>query len=221
MEELAPRLWDTKLLAHLVDPRAVKEKGPGLKLEELVKHYLCALTAEEVKGSMRELAKKYKTTKDKIWALVELGDEDYLRYAGMDPALAFRLFQILYRLVPVRSKAHGLIGWEHKLAHITAQLERTGYLLDVEYAEKRCAELTAEQQKWESVAQAFGVENPNSNVQLSDAFVRLGLALTKRTPKGGLAMDDDVLKSLNHPLAEAVIRSRKAGKCVQPGLNGP
>lgn len=38
MEELAPQNWDTKLFAHLVDPRAVKEGGPGLKLEELTKH---------------------------------------------------------------------------------------------------------------------------------------------------------------------------------------
>ncbi|MFD7257148.1 DNA polymerase [Streptomyces sp. NPDC059874] len=212
MEELAQKMWDTKLLAHLVDPRAVKERGPGLKLEELTKHYLCSKTAEEVKGSMRELAKKYKTTKDKIWALVELGDEDYNRYAGMDPALAYRLFQILYRLVPVRSKVKGLIGWEHRLAHVTAKLERTGYLLDVEYAEKRCAELTADQEHWETVARSFGVENPNSNQQLISAFEGFGLKLTKRTAKGQLAMDDEVLTSLSHPLAEAVIKGRKAGK---------
>lgn len=212
MEELAPKMWDTKLLAHLVDPRAVKERGPGLKLEELTKHYLCPTTAEEVKGSMRELAKKYKTTKDKIWAVVELEDEDYNRYAGMDPALAYRLFQILYRLVPARSKVRGLIGWEHRLAHVTAKLERTGYLLDVEYAEKRCAELTADQEHWETVARSFGVENPNSNQQLIAAFESFGLKLTKRTAKGQLAMDDEVLTSLSHPLSEAVIKSRKAGK---------
>lgn len=218
MESLAPKLWDTKILAHLVDPRGVKEKGPGLKLEELVKHYIDPVVAEEVKGSMRELAKKYKTTKDRIWSVVELHDEDYLRYAGMDPALAYRLFQILYRLIPVRSKTQGLIGWEHRLSHVTDCMERVGYLLDVEYAERRCAELTAEQEEWEGVARSFGVENPNSNQQLVEAFLTLGISLTKRTkpstnhPKGQLAMDDDVLKSLDHPLADAVVKSRKAGK---------
>ncbi|MGW6597884.1 DNA polymerase [Streptomyces sp. NPDC055036] len=218
MEDLAPKMWDTQKLAHLVDPRAVKERGPGLKLEELVKFYIDAKTAEEVKGSIRELAKKYKTTKEKIWKLVELFDPDFLLYAGMDPAFAYRLFQILYRLVPARSKAQGLIGWEHQLAHITAKMERTGYLLDVEYAEKRCAELSAEQQEWEAVAKSFGVENPNSNQQLIEVFTDLGVVLTKRTkpskshPKGQLALDDDVLTSLKHPLADAVIRSKKAGK---------
>ncbi|MFE6226868.1 DNA polymerase [Streptomyces sp. NPDC057854] len=218
MEELAPKMWDTAKLAHLVDPRAVKERGPGLKLEELTKFYICEKTAEEVKGSMTLIAKKYKTTKEKIWKLVELFDPDYLLYAGMDPALAYRLFQILYRLIPARSKAQGLIGWEHQLAHVTAKMERTGYLLDVEYAEMRCAELVAEQERWEAVARTFDVENPNSNVQLVEAFTRLGVKLTKRTkpsknhPNGQLAMDDDVLSGLKHPLADAVIKSRKAGK---------
>ncbi|MFB7027152.1 MULTISPECIES: DNA polymerase [unclassified Streptomyces] len=212
MEELAPKMWDTRLLAHLVDPRAVKERGPGLKLEELTKFYICETTADEVKGSIRELAKKYKTTKEKIWKLVELFDPDYLLYAGMDPALAYRLFQILYRLVPARSKAQGLIGWEHQLAHVTAKMERTGYLLDVEYAEARCAELTTEQQEWERVAKTFGVENVNSNQQLIDVFTDLGVKLTKRTAKGNLSIDDDVLSAIEHPLANAVVQAKKSGK---------
>ncbi|WP_416972568.1 DNA polymerase [Streptomyces sp. 4F14] len=212
MEELAPRMWDTRLLAHLVDPRAVKEKGPGLKLEELTKAYICEKTADEVKGSMATIAKKYKTTKEKIWKLVELFDSDYLLYAGMDPALAYRLFQILYRLVPARSKVKGLIGWEHQLAHVTAKMERNGYLLDVEYAEMRCGELTAEQQKWESAAGTFGVENVNSNQQLIEVFTEMGVRLVKRTAKGNLSIDDDVLSTIDHELANAVVQAKKAGK---------
>ncbi|MFC8099408.1 DNA polymerase [Streptomyces sp. NPDC057363] len=212
LEELAPKTWDTSLLAHLVDGRPVKEKGPGLKLEELTKYYLCAQTADEVKGSMTAIAKRYKTTKEKIWGVVSLDDDEYNLYAGMDPALAYRLFQILYKLVPFRSKERGLIGWEHRLAHVTAKLERTGYLLDVEYAERRSAELAAEQEKWEIVAKSFGVENPNSGPQLVEAFKSLGIKLTKQTKKGQLAMDDEVLSGLNHPMADAVIKSRKAGK---------
>lgn len=218
MEELAPKTWDTSLLAHLVDGRAVKERGPGLKLEELIKFYICAESAALVKGSMTEIAKRYKVKKEDIWPVVSISDEQFLLYAGMDPAWAYRLFQILYRLVPFRSKERGLIGWEHKLSHVTAKLERTGYLLDVPYAEKRCEELTADQQKWESVAKTFGVENPNSNQQLIETFTNLGVKLTKRTkpsknhPKGQLAMDDDVLTGLKHPLADAVVKAKKAGK---------
>ncbi|MEU6704752.1 DNA polymerase [Streptomyces wuyuanensis] len=218
MEELALKMWDTKILAHLVNPVPVKEKGIGLKLEELTKHYICAETAAAVKGSMTEIAKRYKVKKEDIWPVVELFDEEFLLYAGMDPVLAFRCFQILMPLVPARSKARGLIGWEHRLAHVTAKMERTGYLVDVEYTQRRIAELLDEQEKWEKVAHSFGVENPNSNAQLIEAFTGFGVELTKRTkpsknhPKGQLAMDDDVLQSISHPLAQAVVQSRKAGK---------
>lgn len=212
MEELAPRMWDTKILAHLVDPRAVKEGGPGLKLEELTKHYICKTTADEVKGSMAVLARQYKTTKGKVWELVDLLDPHFLLYAGMDPVLAYRLFRILYPLVPTRSKVSGLIGWEHRLAHITAKIERTGYLVDEEYAEARVAELRAEEEKWVEVARSWGVENINSDKQLAEAFQRLGYRLTKRTPKGNIAMDSEVLDSIDHPLAEAVKKATKAAK---------
>ncbi|MEU0952837.1 DNA polymerase [Streptomyces niveus] len=53
---LVQKTWDTKILAHLVDGRAVKEGGIGLKLEELVPHYICADMGARVKKSMTEIA---------------------------------------------------------------------------------------------------------------------------------------------------------------------
>ncbi|MEU3825197.1 DNA polymerase [Streptomyces sp. NPDC029080] len=211
LEEIAPKLLDTKILAHLVDPRAVKEGGPGLKLEELTKHYIDPKLAEEVKGSMREIAKRYKVKKEDIWPIVQTFDPEFLLYSGMDPVIAFRLFHILYPLVPARSKKKGLIGWEHRLAHVTALIERTGYLVDEAYATMRIAELKAEEEKWVEVAKQW-VENVNSNQQLVIAFQRLGFKLTKRTAKGNLAMDAEVLDSIDHPLAEAVKKATKAAK---------
>ncbi|MCX5201510.1 DNA polymerase [Streptomyces sp. NBC_00237] len=214
MEDLAPKTWDTKLLAHLVDPRATREGGPGLSLEDLVRFYIDPVAADEVKGSARELAQEYKTTKAEIWKVVSLQDPKYLLYAGMDPVWAYRLWQILYRLVPARSKASGLIGWEHRLAHVCAKLERTGYLLDVEYAERCCAELTAQQEEAAYTALSYGVSKVGSTDQLVEAFTRLGYGyrLGKKTAKGNVSVDDSVLQSIDHPLAQAVIDAKRAGK---------
>ncbi|MGW2539346.1 DNA polymerase [Kitasatospora sp. NPDC001574] len=218
LEELAPKTLCTKITAHLVDPRQVKEQGPGLKLEELTKFYVSPELAAEVKGSMTRIAQRYKVKKDDIWPVVRLFDEEYLLYAGMDPILAYRLFHILYPLIPLRSKRKGLFSWEHRLAHVTAKMERTGYLLDPQYAEARIEELKAEQEQWEAVAHRHGVENVNSNAQLIDAFTGFGIKLTKRTkptknhPRGQPAMDDEVLSSIEHPLADAVMKAKKAGK---------
>jgi DNA polymerase-1 len=212
LEELAPKTLDTKICSHLVDPRAVKEGGPGLKLEELTKHYLDARVAEEVKGSMTAIAQRYRVKKDDVWCTVKTFDPEYLLYAGMDPILAYRLFHIVFPRISARSRKRGLVGWEHRLAHTTAKMERTGYLVDEEYARTRVAELKAEEEAWKAVAASFGVENVNSNQQLVETFTGLGIRLTKRTGKGNLAMDDDVLSSLEHPLADAVARAKKAGK---------
>ncbi|MYX26021.1 DNA polymerase [Streptomyces sp. SID8381] len=212
LEELAPRMFDTKILAHLVDPRQVKEGGPGLKLEELIKFYVDPVAADEVKGSMTQIAKRYKVKKADIWPVVRTFDEEYLLYAGTDPIWAYRLLHILLPKVPARSKAKGLIGWEHRLAHVMAKTERTGYLVDEAYAEMRIAELKAEEAKWVEVARSFGIENVNSNAQLIDAFQRFGFKLTKRTKKGNFAMDAEVLDSIDHPLAEAVKKATKAQK---------
>ncbi|MFF4815307.1 DNA polymerase [Kitasatospora sp. NPDC001309] len=212
LEDLAPRLLCTKISAHLVDPRAVTEQGPGLKLEELTKHYISAELATEVKGSMTQIAKRYRVKKEDIWSRVWTFDNEYLLYAGMDPVLAYRLFHILYPLIPLRSKRKGLFSWEHRLAYVMALVERTGYLVDEEYARTRIAELLAEEEKWKEVARSFGVENVNSNQQLIEAFTGFGIKLTKRTAKGNLAMDAEVLDGIPHPLAEAVKKASKAGK---------
>ncbi|MFF4557197.1 DNA polymerase [Streptomyces sp. NPDC001422] len=223
LEELAPKMLDTKIISHLVDPRGVKEFGPGLKLEELTAFYIDKTLADEVKGSMTAIAKRYKVKKADIWPIVRTFDREYLLYAGMDPVLAFRLFHLVFPKIPARSIRRGLVSWEHRLAHITAKMERTGYLVDVPYVEARIAELKAEEAKWLAVASQW-VENVNSDKQLIEFFLSQGIRLTKKTPKGNLSMDAEVLDSIDHPLAEAVKKATKAAKWrktwFEAALNG-
>lgn len=63
---LVQKTWDTKILAHLVDGRAVKEGGVGLKLEELVKHYIDDGLGARIKGSMTEIAKDMNAQKEVV-----------------------------------------------------------------------------------------------------------------------------------------------------------
>ncbi|MER7987010.1 DNA polymerase [Streptomyces noursei] len=212
MEQLAPKSWDTKLLAHLVDPRQAKEGGPGLAMEELTKHYICEVVAAEVKGSMRTLAQELGVKKDEVWRVVPIDHRGYNLYAGMDPIITSRLFKILKPKVPVRSRKKGLISWEHRLAHITAKIERRGYLLDRAYAQAKSAELHEQQLKWEEVARLEGVDNVNSNAQIIAALQERGVKLTKKTQKGNLSVDDEVLSAVGIPLTEAIIRAKKASK---------
>jgi DNA polymerase-1 len=266
---LIKKTWDTKILAHLVDGRATKEGGIGLKLEELVKHYVDSGLGARIKGSMNEIAKDLnsqkevvgfkarnkagetlefrfsenpditkellkslgysyirefkegiygKVTKDTVWGKVPLFHEGYNLYAGMDPIFAYRLTKILFPLIPRKSLAYGLIGWEHRLHWVTYQMERTGYLVDVPYVKMRIEELKEEEAKWRAVAAEWGVDLIGSSEQIITALTDLGFKLTKRTkpteahPKGQLSTDESVLKSIDHPLTEAILKAKSAEK---------
>lgn len=269
---LIKKTWDTKILAHLVDGRAVKEGGIGLKLEELVKHYVDPGLGARIKGSMNEIAKDLnsqkevvgfkardkdkvthefrfsdrpgltkeelkaegysyirefkegiygKVTKDTVWGKVPLFHGGYNLYAGMDPIFAYRLVKILFPLIPRKSLAYGLIGWEHRLHWVTYQMERTGYLVDVPYVKMRIEELKEEEAKWRAVAAEWGVDLIGSSDQIITALEKIGHKFgkdAKRTkpteahPKGQLSTDESVLSSIDHPLTEAILKAKSAEK---------
>jgi DNA polymerase-1 len=159
-----------------------------------------------------------KVTKDTVWGKVPLFHEGYNLYAGMDPIFAYRLKNILMPLIPRKSLAYGLIGWEHRLHWITYQMERTGYLVDIPYVKMRIEELKEEEAKWRAVAAEWGVDLIGSSDQIISALQGLGFKLTKRTkpsaahPKGQLSTDESVLSSIDHPLTEAILKAKSAEK---------
>ncbi|QBI96637.1 DNA polymerase I [Mycobacterium phage Expelliarmus] len=219
METMWPKVTDTRILAHLVDPRGREEGGIGHSLEELVRQHVDREVADGVKTLMTDIAKENKTTKAKVWALDGLLDNELFQtYAGMDPILAARLMQKLNPLVPRVS--HDLIPYEHKLAEICTSMERTGFLLDVEYTEQLSARLSGEEDVWKRKAFDLGLENINSPQQVAEALIAQGVKIKGRTPTGNYKVDKVLLNELvaGDPefkatqLAEAIVEGKKAGK---------
>ncbi|QJD52097.1 DNA polymerase I [Mycobacterium phage MA5] len=217
METMWPKVKDTRILAHLVDPRGKDEGGIGHSLEETVRHYVDAEVADKVKTLMADLAAARKgVTKATIWKKVELFDPVYNLYAGMDPILAARLIQKLAPLVRVRDE---LIDNEHRLAEICSYMERQGFLLDVEYTEELSLDLKVKESHYNEVALNFGCEKINSTDQVADVLESMGVKIVGRTPSGKRQVNDDLLSKLvleGSPevsqFAEAVIEGKKAGK---------
>lgn len=214
LEALWPKTLDTYILSHLVDPRANHEGGTGHRLEDLTHHYLDPGVAKGVKTLMTRLAREYKTTKSRIWTLIESTNPQYQLYAGMDPVLTIRLMRVLIPLVPDISRP--LIDVEHRIAAVCSQMERTGFLVDVDYTSKLSEQLRQEEQLWSARAKQWGCGNPFAPQQVADALEAQGCVITQRTPTGKRKVDKELLEHVvaqsRSPLATAILHARKARK---------
>lgn len=216
-EELWPKIIDTKIYAHLVDPRGVEEGGAGTSLEQITGRHISAEVALRVKGSMSEIAKDLKTTKANVWKVVPLDHPGYNLYAGFDPILTTRAAEALMPLVPAVSRP--LIAFEHLLAEICSYYERTGFLLDQEYTQGLSDRLREREEDMSKIARGYGIETVNSTDQVADALEELGIKIKGRTPSGKRKVDKVVLEELRKGtnyqaavISEAVQEAKKARK---------
>ncbi|MEU9259020.1 DNA polymerase [Streptomyces sp. NPDC048212] len=83
-EPLVKKTWDTKLLAHLVDGRAIKEGGIGLKLENLVPHYIDPDTGAAVKKSMNTIAQDLNAQKEVVGFKARNKEKETLEFRFSD-----------------------------------------------------------------------------------------------------------------------------------------
>lgn len=224
VEELAPRCFDTRLLAHLLDPRAESEGGTGHGLKPLSSIYVDP-AAPDTQGDLTSVFRSLGFTKETGWAGIPIDEPTYLRYAGLDPILTLRLFRELAPLV----KGAGLdrlSQFEHLLQMHLAVLQRRGMLIDVPYVEQLRAELDEEAERFRLVAQEYGVWNINATRQVAEGLRVMGETLTEKTPSGFYKVDKAILlpmADLDHQwerqgvrepnrLADAILRSKRAEK---------
>lgn len=221
MEKLWPKAVDTEIQAKLIDPRAPEKGGIGVSLEDLVREYLDADLADNVKGLMSKLAKEHKTTKAKIFEKIDLDHPEYNIYAGMDTIFPARIVGIQAKLIPASSAQ--LIHFEHEIAEVCSYMDRGGFLLDLEYTQNLSLELHEEEEKYTEIARSFGCENVNSTEQVADVLLHRGVKLKDRTPTGKLQVSKVILDKLvkeNDPFAIAVQKAKKARKWRTTWVDG-
>ncbi|QBI98218.1 DNA polymerase I [Mycobacterium phage Bowtie] len=214
MEELWPKVCDTQILAKLVDPRPFEAGGFGHSLEELVAEFIDKELAKNIKGLPVFLGKKHKTTKAKIWSIIDLWDRDYLTYAGFDVIFTARICQELAPLVPDVSR--GLVPYEHQIAEICSYIDRQGFLLDVDYTQALSDKWLEDQMVWEAVLLTeYGIDKVNATEDVAEALEEMGHVFTEFTDTGQRKVDKHVLAKLieeGNELAEMVKEAKQLGK---------
>ncbi|MFE1763083.1 DNA polymerase [Streptomyces angustmyceticus] len=228
IEAMAPKTIDTRLKAGLVDPRQPQEGGRGTALKPLMSYYVDP-NAADTQGDLTAVFRSLKLTKATGWAGIDLWHPTYLLYAGLDPIFAARLDTCLDSELSNLGVRARLIEYEHDIARICAIMQRTGMVLDVPYTERLDAQLAEEAAVFEAKALRYGVSNVNAPAQLRAALQGMGeeWAPDERTATGALKVDKAVLhrfadldfqtgqrlnKRRPNPLAEAIIKSKRAGK---------
>ncbi|MER5886830.1 DNA polymerase [Streptomyces sp. NPDC001941] len=225
LEHLYPRTVDTKILATLIDPRQVSEGGVGTGLKPLAAA-LIDPDAPDTQEGLTAVFRSLKLTKATGWAGVRLDHPTYELYAGLDVLLTSRLLGILRGKHAQYGIRPALVEYEHRIAMICASMQRVGMVLDVPYAQGLDGELAEEAEKNAALATRYGVENVNSTRQVAEALAGMGEVLTERTASGAVKVDKAVMLALAdrdlrwertdvrtpNPLAEAVLRSKRAGK---------
>ncbi|MEV6908068.1 DNA polymerase [Amycolatopsis sp. NPDC051071] len=219
------RITDTRILAHLLDPRGPQDPGGiGQGLKPLCARHVDPDAPDTQAGLYGEF-RKIGHTKETGWAAIDIHNPLYTLYAGLDVILTARLFRVLGPLAQAAGYER-LSEFEHAVALVCARMEAKGFLLDVEYTETLAARLLAESDEWSAVARRFGVSSVNAPAQISAALEGMGETLTETTESGALKVDKEVLLPLadldrkwqrigaREPnyLADAVLRAKRASK---------
>ncbi|MFJ3340005.1 DNA polymerase [Streptomyces diastaticus] len=227
MESLAPRTTDTKIKAILVDPRQPKEGGIGTALKPLSAYYIDP-GAPDTQGDLTAVFNSLGLTKETGWAGIDLRHPTYNLYAGLDVIYTARLnaaLDVEHTRLGVRPS---LLSYEHEIAYMCAYMQRAGLVVDLEYVDTLRRTLREEEEKYQHIAATWGVESVNSGGQVSEALLAMGETLTERTDGGALKVSKEILLPMAdldrdwerigarapNPLAEAVLRAKRAGKWV-------
>jgi DNA polymerase-1 len=144
------------------------------------------------------------------YATVPIDFPPYWGYSALDAVLTARLAEVQWLKVQQYREAYDL---ELACERVLCNMELRGVRIDVEYCETQLTELT---EQLESVRERLGDLNPNAPEQVIRALSATGVVLTKRTDKGNLSVDDDVLGKLaeTNKLAADILEARTLQKLI-------
>lgn len=202
------RLHDTRPMAHILEPTM------STALKTLATRYVDTRAAAMQQSLDEAIGAKGGWT----WATVPIEFAQYWQYSALDPVISLRLFQHHKAAVEADGswKAYEV---ELGSSWVTRQMEINGAHVDRPYAAsyadkyvKYCAEVA----QW--VKNTYGV-GAGSNQEIINVLKANGFDFTKRTKSGADALDADVLASIEHPLATAVLSRRKLQKVASTYLS--
>lgn len=150
------------------------------------------------------------------WDTVPIDFQPYWSYAALDTVLTYKVDEILYP--EVMAAAPRAFEIESAVTWIIERMERYGAHINVEFAQRKYDEFTSyvrDAEKW--CLETYGVK-PGSNAAIVAVLQGEGYEFDKVTATGAVALDKEVLSSIDHPLAQTVLQRRQLQKLASTYL---
>jgi DNA polymerase-1 len=140
------------------------------------------------------------------WATIPYECLGYSVYGALDTVLCARLYELLKPQIDARFPA----AYEREMmtSHIMFEVERRGLSVDLDYTERLHARYAEEMSDLLTKIQFFGVQNPNSRPQIEHALRSNNWEPTVFTENGAPSLKKEVLKGIDHELAQLILEYR-------------
>jgi len=197
------RTHDTMIMNFLVNSMGPKSLKPAAA------YYLEEPAARAGEQELKRAMHKNGWT----YASIPIDFPGYWAYGALDTVLTARLAEVQWYAMQPYIAAYDL---ELACERVLCDMELRGVRVDVEYCEEQ--ERVHLGELVDVVAQLAGIAgpdfNPGSSDQVVAALEREGVKLTKRTEKGKLSVDEEVLSSVDNNVARLVLEHRTLEKLV-------
>ncbi|QJD49859.1 DNA polymerase I [Microbacterium phage AvGardian] len=197
IEEMTSKVMDTIILSKLVEPH----RRGGHKLKPLSEQYVDPQALDTADG-LTDHFRRLGFTKETGWSRIDISDELYNRYAGLDVIYTARLYEVLAPRVRQLLLSE-LAQFEHTIQGYLNLMRRKGIRIDADYAARQAEEFRREgEEHLRVVREEYGLENLNSTAQVQEALLRSGAQLiernapTKANPQGSFKVGKEVLLPL-------------------------
>lgn len=199
------RIKDTRLMAHVLDSTG------SLALKNLSQRFVDPRAAAGQQALDDAIGGKGNWT----WATVPTTFGPYWQYAALDTILTYRLCDYLEPRVMIDAPQSYQL--EMAVTWVCERMARKGAHVDRDYTSKFADELSV----YVDAVEVWCKENygltPGSYA-VAERLIAEGVKLTKLTDGGKYSLDKEVLSSVSHPLAQAVLGRRQSQKIVSTYL---
>lgn len=190
IEEMTAKVADTIIMSKLIMPH----RPGGHKLKPLTEEHVdenALDTSDGLAAHFRRLG----FTADTGWALIDIRDELYNRYAGLDVIYTARLFEVLAPLIREKLLSD-LNQFELTIQGYLNIMRRKGMRVDPDYARAQQAKFRQEGEEHLAIVRdEYGLDNLNSTKQVEAALLASGAQLIERN-KTGFKVGKEVLLPL-------------------------